>query len=162
VRFSKKFAAISIVAASALVAGGAFAYWTSTGSGTGSAATTAGVNGNLGFATDALTAMYPGDSAQTFQVTVTNNELAGGQNSYVAGVKAHITTDKVGCTGADFLLNGTPAPSTLATAAVLSWTPVDLAPQASQDTGNVTIQFNNTASNQNACKSAAVTLNYSV
>jgi hypothetical protein len=154
----KKMIAGAAVAALALGVGGtAFAYWTSTGSGSGSAATTAG-SSDLTYSQNTLTAMYPGDSSQALTVTVTNNSLT--QNEHVGGVAAYITTDQAGCTGADFLLDGVAAPSTLATAHALSFTATDLAPGTTADATG-TIQFNNTAGNQDVCKSAAVTLNYS-
>jgi hypothetical protein len=141
----------------ALTGGGvAFAYWTTSGTGTGSGSTTAGVVDHLGFSQSTLTAMYPGDSSQDLTVTVTNNAT---ESAYVATVKAFITTDKEGCTGADFKLGGSAAPSTAATARALTWMPVDLGAGATQNATS-TVQFNNTGANQDACKNAAVTINY--
>src|SRR5437879_1788014 len=85
---------VALVAIAGL-ATGAFAYWTSTGTGTGSGSTTAGTS-DLTYSQAALSAMYPGDSAQPLTVTVTNNSTT--QSEYVGGVSAYITTDKVGCT----------------------------------------------------------------
>src|SRR6476469_7038071 len=124
--FTPRKKATTIVVASALLlgtAGGAYAYWSTTGSGTGSGSTTSGETGHLGFAQNTLAAMYPGDKAQDLTVTVTNT---GSASAYVAAVKAYITTDKTGCTGADFLLNGSAAPSSDANAAGLTWTAQDL------------------------------------
>src|SRR5690349_16504071 len=50
----------------------AFAYWTSTGSGSGTGSTTAGAS-NLSITGDVATALYPGQAAQNFTATVTNN-----------------------------------------------------------------------------------------
>jgi len=136
-------------------AGGAYAYWTTTGSGTGSATTRAGAT-VFTVAGGVANAMYPGDSAQTGTATVTNT---GSENYKVQSLKAYLTTDKPGCTGADYLLNGAAAPSTNGTAADLAITPVDLAPAATASK-TFTLQFNNTAANQDACKSAVVTINY--
>ena len=159
---------IAATAAAIVVVGGAgvaTAWWSTTGSGTGSAATTAGVASKLDFTTTAITAMYPGDVAQPLVVKVTNTDLK--ETVRVASVSAYITTDKAGCDGDDFKIrigaNGTPAPapSTLATAVQLSWTAQELAAGGFASTASDTIQFNNKAENQDACKGATVTLNYS-
>jgi hypothetical protein len=100
--------------------------------------------------------MYPGDASQDLTVTVTNTS---GESAYVAGVKAYVTTNKSGCTGADFLLNGAAAPSTALDAVALTWSAQDLV-ATGHDDATGTIQFNNTGDNQDACKSAAVTIHY--
>jgi len=152
----KTTAVVGGTIAAVLVGGVAFAYWTTSGSGSGTGYTTAGVSDQLSFTQASLTDMYPGDSSQPLTVTVKNTS---GESAYVATVKAYITTDKPGCTGADFKLGGSAAPSTVATAAALSWTATDLAAGAQADASS-TIQFNNTGANQDACKSATVTVNY--
>ncbi|RNM17303.1 hypothetical protein EFL26_00480 [Nocardioides pocheonensis] len=134
----------------------AFAYWTTSGSGSGTGSTTAGVSNQLSFSTATLNSMYPGDSSQPLTVTVTNDS---GESAYVSTVKAYITTNKSGCTGADFLLNGSAAPSIADDAVALTWTGQDLA-AGTDDDATGTIQFNNTGSPQNACKSADVTIHY--
>jgi hypothetical protein len=156
-RPSKKLT-IAVAAAGIIAVGGAtaLAYWTTTGSGSGTGATTAGTSNTLTFTQNVLTPMYPGDSSQNLTVAVKNT---GTESAYVASVKAYVTTDKAGCTGADFLLGGVSAPSTMATAAGLSWTAADLA-ASGQANATSTIQFNNTAANQDVCKSAVVTINY--
>ena len=68
ISFKKKIAA---AAAAATIVGGvgiAYGYWSTTGSGTGSASTAAGVEDTLDFTTSTITDMYPGDSEQTFTV----------------------------------------------------------------------------------------------
>jgi hypothetical protein len=157
----KRIAAAALAGLAVVGSGmGALAYWTSTGEGSGTGATTAGTS-NLSYAQDALSDMYPGDSAQDLIVTVTNdNPVVGGESQYVSNVEAYVTTDKDGCTGSDFLINGLPAPSAAEDAVSLTWTPVDLAAGDSAATAGDTIQFNNTAANQDACKSAVVTIHY--
>lgn len=152
----KKAAAAGTILA--LIGGGAaYAYWTTSGSGTGAGSTTAGQTGNLTFTQDALTAMYPGDTPQTLKVKVKN---VSSENAYVSTVKAFITTDKQGCTGADYLLGGTAAPSAAEGARALTWTAQDLAKTDGNADATSTIQFNNTGANQDACKGAKVTVNY--
>ncbi len=138
-------------------AGAAYAYWSTTGTGTGTGATTAGVTDSLTFTQDALSAMHPGDSAQTLTVNVKNT---AGENAYVSTVKAYVTTDKDGCTGDDFLLGGTAGHKSLATAKTLTWTGQDLAKTGGNDDATSTVQFNNTGADQDACKGAEVTLHY--
>jgi hypothetical protein len=161
VRLSKKFAALAITAAVALTGTAALAYWTTSGSGEGSADAAAGQVDNLGFVTDPIADMYPGDDSQSLSVAVTNNHAT--QNAYVTSVKAYLTVEPavVGgvCGAGDFLLNGSPAPGTAALAATLTWSAQDLDPAETADATG-TIQFNNLGSNQDDCKSAAVTLHY--
>jgi len=157
--FTPRKKATTIVVASALLlgtAGGAYAYWSTTGSGSGSGTTSAGESNNLGFSQAWLNAMYPGDASQALTVTVKNNGTA---SAYVAGVKAYVTTDKDGCTGADYKLNGSAAPSTDVDAAALTWAAQELV-KGGQANATGTIQFNDTGANQDACKGAAVTVHY--
>lgn len=137
-------------------AGVAYAYWTTSGSGTGTATTATGSATAFTVTGNVTNAMFPGDAPQTVTATVQNK---GSENYKVQTLKAYVTTDKSGCTGADYLVNGAAAPSTALTAADLAITPVDLAPNATT-TKTFTMQFNNTGGNQDACKGAAVSINY--
>jgi hypothetical protein len=159
-RLSKKLAiaAVSTVAAVG-VATSAFAFWSTTGSGSGSASATAGVSGQLGFSTSSINAMYPGDSAQAVTVTVTNNS-SDNSKVQVASVKAYLTVSG-SCAADDFKLDGNAAPGDATSAISLAWTNTELAHGASASTaGTDTIQFNDKGTNQDGCKSAAVTLHY--
>jgi hypothetical protein len=172
-KFSKK-AIATVAAGSALVIGGggvAFAYWTSSGTGTGTATTSAGA-ANLSFGstttdgTSALSAMYPGDTAQSFQATLTNNAT---NKAYVSAVKAYLTIDSshatAGCSASDYLLGNatattlSPAPGDAASATALTWTAQELAASGS-DKATGKIQFNDKNTSQDACKGATVTINY--
>ena len=141
-------------------AGVAYAYWTTGGTGSGSASTSAGATGKLGIGGDVPNAMYPGDSAQTITATVTNN---GSENYKVQSLKAYLTVADpqatAGCSSSDYLINGVAAPGTALSAADLSITPIDLAPAATQ-TVTYTIHFNNKSTNQDFCKGASVTVHY--
>jgi hypothetical protein len=151
----KRAAAIGAVTAATLVGGTvAFAYWTTSGTGTGSATTAAGA-ANLEITSAGLTPMYPGDSAQPLVVTVTNKAAS---QARVAGLTATVSTNVTGCDEDDFLINGSPAAGEV----TLKWTAVELTaaglPGAAQTTpstgvGANTIQFNNkSGDNQDACK----------
>lgn len=156
---SSKKKAAAIVTAGVLglaTAGGAYAYWTSTGGGTGEAATRAAAGSIFTVTGDVPDAMYPGDSAQTVTATVENT---GTENYKVTGVSAWVETDKVGCDGSDYRLNGAVAPTSSASAAALTIAPTDLAPGGTK-TLTYSIQFNNKATSQNACQGAKVTVHY--
>lgn len=148
----KRVAIIGAVTAVTLVGGGtAFAYWTTTGAGTGSATTSSGT-ADLSITGNAPSAMFPGDSPQPLVVTVVNNAP---NNARVADVSAVVSTDVPGCDGSDFKINGTPADSPVD----LNWTPVDLAADGGSQTtpdsglGSNWIQFNNkTLDPQDGCK----------
>ena len=158
----KRVAAIGAVTAASLVGGGvAYAYWTAGGTGTGSASTSAGTADLTISQTSTLTAMYPGDVAQDLDVTVTNNAT---NPAYVASLGAYITTDAAGCDGTNFLINGA-SDGTDTTPTGLNWSPVELDATGgaadAADSLNNTVQFNNLpTTNQDACKGAAVTINY--
>lgn len=138
-----------------LIAVGAIAYWTAGGDGTGSAeaGTTEDVVVNQ---TTVLTAMYPGDSAQTISGTFTNDNDGP---IYVGTVTASISsvTKATGapagtCDATDF---------TLGSAAMTVGAEVSVGTAVGAWTG-ATLQFNNKATNQDACKGATVTLAYEI
>jgi hypothetical protein len=153
-----KLAVAGVSVGTLALSGVAYAYWTTGGSGTGSGSTAAGAANQLSVAGDVANAMFPGDNPQTVTATVTNN---GTENYRVQTLSAYVTTDKGSdCTGDNYLINGNPAPSTSGTAVDLSITAKDLAPSGTQ-TKTFTMQFNNkAATNQDLCKSAAVTIHY--
>jgi hypothetical protein len=143
-------ALLALVCASGVV----YAYWTAGGSGSGYGTTAAGVtNLTVDQVAPALTEMYPGDSAQTTHVTVTNGSA---QSVHVTTVSiSNVTTDKTGCGAADFSVG----------AAVTPWGAGGTDIAAGVTTAAVagpTIKFNDRPVDQNACKGAAVTLTYSV
>lgn len=154
----KRFAAVGVACVIGLAtAGGAYSYWTSLGDGTGSATTSAGNSSPFKVTGDVANAMFPGDPRQTVTATITNS---GTENYTVRALTAWVSTNKTGCDGSDFLLNGTAAPASADTPASIPVTQTDLAPKAST-TATFTMQFNNKAVAQDACKDATVTINYS-
>lgn len=149
------------VATSAAVlsmAGGAFAYFTDTGSGTGtgsvgtSATSTvnqaAAVNGDYSTGDGFL---YP-STTQTVHLTVTNN---GKGKQYIDNVTLDPTTpwtsNKAGCDVADL-----PGSFTMPSVAIHE----DLAPGAASTNHDGVVTMVDTASNQNACKTATITFHY--
>ncbi len=130
-------------------AGAAYAYWTTTGNGAGSATT--GTSSAFQVTTDAATgaALSPGGSSQTVAFHVKNNN-AGTQRLRtvtvtVANADASAWTSAPGCSAADF---------TVGTAA---FTAGDVASGATTN-GTVTVTMDNTGSNQDGCKSVTVPL----
>lgn len=129
------------------VGGAAYAYWITTGAGTGTAqsGTTVAVVVNQ---TTTVTGLAPGLLAQSLAGNF-DNPNAG--PVYVAAVTATVTgTDKAGCDPTDYTIAGT-APVGVQVAAgngVGAWT-------------GLTIQFNDKGTtNQDVCKNALVTIAY--
>ena len=145
--------AIAMVAILAF-SGVAFAYWTAGGSGTGTATAGTGPAALTVVQTSSLTAMYPGDTAQTLSGNF-NNPNAG--PVYVSTVTASISsvTKATGavagtCDATDFTLAN-------ATATVNAEVPSGTGKGAW--TGP-TIKFNDKGTNQDQCKGATVNLSY--
>ncbi len=149
-----------LVVATAILAlcgatGVAYAYWTSggTGSGTATAGDVANITVNQ---TTVLTAMYPGDSAQTISGNFDNPNSGP---VYVSTVTASIASvAKAGgavagtCDATDFTLASattTVNATVVAGNGVGSWT-------------GPTIKFNDKVTNQDQCKNATVTLAYAI
>jgi hypothetical protein len=153
----KKTAAIITAGVLGLAtAGGAYAYWTTNGGGTGAASTAAGASNVFLVTGGVANAMYPGDTAQSATATIKNTAT---ESYKLLGVSAYVTTDKSGCDGSDYKLNGSPASTSSATAVSLGVSPVELASNATT-TVDFTLQFNDKGTVQDACKGAAVTLHY--
>ena len=138
------------------LAGAAFAYWTAGGSGSGSA-TAAGAQTPLtANQTTVLTAMYPGDSAQTISGNFNNPNSGPIQvttvTASISGVTKAAGAPAGTCDANDF---------TLANPAMSVGAEVPAGTAKGSFTG-ATIKFNNTASNQDACKGATVNLAYAI
>jgi hypothetical protein len=142
------------VIAAVVVAGAAIAYWTAGGSGDGTAATaspTAQLKVNQ---TGTLTAMYPGDTAQTLSGNFDNTTGNSVRVNTVTASIASVTPVGAGtCDATDYTL----------TNAVMN---VNAEVPSGTGVGNWTgakIQFNDKpAVNQDGCKGATVNLHYVV
>jgi hypothetical protein len=153
-RLSKKLAiaAVSTVATVG-IATSAFAYWTTTGTGSGSAK--AGDATNWAVSSDPATgnALSPGGPTDTVAYHVTNNG-SGHQKLQAVSVAVKnsdgTTWSSVsGCSSADFAVN------------IVGFTATDLGPGQTYD-GSATIQMvNNTSASQDGCKNATVPLYFS-
>ena len=160
--FSKKKLVVTAAVAAVLVGSGtaAFAYWTSQGTGTGSATTAAGAATLTVQQTSSPVGMYPGDVAQPLVVKVTN---PGPSKVQVAGVRAVATITQapgaVGtCTVTDYDVNGTQIdPSGQIT---LNWTAVELDSAAAQSSTNSVNFHDKATTNQDGCKGASLDFAY--
>jgi hypothetical protein len=146
---SKKVVAVGVTAGLALgVAGGAFAFWTQGGSGTGSATTgdTDPITVNeLVSASD----LYPGGPAQPLSGDFDNPNPGV---THIGDVTAALGTLPAGCDESDFTIDnsGTTNSGTLTQGnGVGSWS-------------GITIQMNETGLNQDACKTATIPLVYTL
>jgi hypothetical protein len=149
--------AVSTVAAGAILAGVASAFWTSSGAGEGSASTTSGLEDAVDVhqAAGDLTPMYPGDSAQPLDFTLENTT---GQDVYISDVAVAVTDVKKdgesildGCDATNFTIVQ-PNPDVVKREVLKNTT------SAAISSGS--IQFNNKNVNQDACKGASVVLTY--
>ncbi len=146
---------VTAISAGLLLIGGvAFAYWSTTGSGTGSAAT--GTSSTVTVTqTTVVTNLAPGSPAVTISGTITN---ASTQNAYVNTVTVSIASVKVvgtptgTCDSTDYTLTG----------ATMTVGKDVVAGTSTQTFTGATIAFNNKATNQDACKGATVNLAYTV
>ena len=149
----KKKTALFVTAIVLLIGGVAFAYWTAGGSGTGTAQT--GSNSPITVVqTSTVSAMGPGDSAQTLSGTFDNGNSGP---VYVGTVTASIDSVELAtgvsgtCDATDFTLGN-------ATMTVDDQVP---AGNGQGSWTGATIKFNNKATvNQDACKGALVHLAY--
>ncbi len=146
-RFSKRtWVVIGIVLAIGLSAIGAFAYWTTTGSGSGNA-DLATANGTVTLHASAPTQLFPGGSSN---VTFTADN-PGASNLYVGTIHLASVSVDAGhstCDTDDFSM-----------ADVVSNTVVAAGASGDPVTGTGTLEYANTNVNQDACKGADLTLN---
>jgi hypothetical protein len=148
-RIKRRTVAIAAGTIVVLAASGtAYAFWTASGTGTGVGTTTAGVAVTVN-QTVTLTAMYPGDAAQTLSGDFNNAGATTHVNSVMVSISG-VTGGAGSCSAADYGLTG----ATMAAVqdvpngtAVGSWT-------------GATIQFHDTTANQDGCKGATVDLAY--
>lgn len=158
----RRSVAAGILLVLALAVGGAYAYWTNSGGGSGAADTASPAGGGLTVNQNgSLTDMYPGDTAQPIMVDIVNGT---GADVHVTDVNVSLPApawpgwqdlDGPGgnpaCSAGDYTLtdNGPIAALDILTAGTA--TNVD---------SEWTIQFNNTGSNQDNCKGQDLTLTF--
>lgn len=156
IRLTKKTRIGALATTLLLVGGGAaFAYWTVSGSGTGTA-TTAASNVAVTVNQTAITGLYPGQAAQTLSGTFNNTNSGPAYVTALTATSYDIDSTHVsaGCTVAqgNYTLGGT---------AVVTGHDVAVgSPAAGSSWTGLTITMNNLGTNQDACKGAVVTVTY--
>ena len=138
---------VASLATALLVGGGvAFAYWTTTGSGTSTA--TAGDSSPVVVTqTNTVTGLYPGGSAQNIDLNIANSNAAA---QYLAKVAVSVSsTSNAGCTAADF---------TVTQATIGAEVPSGATNAYAGATTGATIKMNNAATSQDACKNVTINL----
>lgn len=154
-RKSKKNILIAAVTVGLLaIGGGAFAYWTLSGTGTGTASTGLSSGTITVVQTSTVSNLRPGGTAQALSGNFNNTDTGP---VYVASVTAAIlSVTKAGnapvgaCTAADYTLSNAIMP---VAAQIPSGT-------AQGSWSGATLAFNNTGSNQDGCQGATVNLSY--
>jgi hypothetical protein len=147
--FARKKIAAFGAACFLLTAAGAYAYWTESGAGTGSAAT--GTNEAVTVnQTSTPTAMYPGGSAQPLSGNFDNPNDGKVHVAAVTVALSSIEDAPAGCSTADYQINN-------ATATINA--EIDPGEGVGSWSGP-SIQMRNTGSNQDGCKNASVNLTY--
>jgi hypothetical protein len=151
-RVSRKKKVVIATVAMVGIGGAAFAYWTTTGTGTG-AADTGDVQAVAVNQTSVVTGLAPGSGTQALSGNFDNPNSGP---AYVTAVSGTVTAvnnalgDPItGCDAGDYTIAGTGlvGSDVPAGSGVGSW-------------GNLTIAFNNTSANQDACKNAQVVISY--
>lgn len=146
----KRLAAVVVAGALVLFGGGAaYAYWTSTGVGSGTATTGTSVDFAVATTTATGGPLTPGGPSQTVAFTVTNPGT-GAQNLSsvvvtVANADGTAWTAVAGCSASDYTV-GVPA-----------FTPGEIAPSGVVN-GTVTITMDDDPVDQDGCKGATVPL----
>ena len=140
----KKFAALAAGVVTLSMGVGAYAYWTTSGSGEADA-TIASANGTLDLHATFGDGIYPGGS-KTVTYTADND---GDTDLKVGTIHAVVTTDDVDCDAADF---------TIADHVSSAVVPANT---AAYSVGSATLSMANSPSSQDACKGATLTLTLS-
>ena len=151
---SRKLLAVLGVVAAVSVAAIAYAFWSSTGSGTGTATT--GDVSNFTVSIDSSpSGLYPGGPAQDVDWSVTNNDNS--KDSFSSATLTIDSVDPVACDASNFTVTS-PSVSNV----VLDGTggANDSASYTGTDAG--TIKLDETGSNQDDCKNATVNLKMTV
>lgn len=174
-RFSRKTTMIAAGGAALVlsISGAAYAYWTTTGSGTASATT--GSNVALSVTQDGtVTGLVPGGVAQAVNYTITNSASTPQYATTVTINKVSVRYINPAGAGTGTSATDHPAGAVAATCTIADFTVVqpdplntDLAPGTTSFTRggspkSGTIAMLNTASNQDDCKNTTVALSFSV
>jgi hypothetical protein len=158
----KRLTLVSVTVAGVLLGGGiAAAYWTTTGSGTGTARV--GTDAGVTVVQDStVTGLVPGGAAQPIDFTVTNSSATAPVQ--ISNVVIGFGSFAAGCSAADFTLTQPSKPSVGTPLAITAAGSLSFTSGGAGATGatGAAIAMNNTGSNQDACKLSTVNLTYTV
>lgn len=146
-KMTKKNKFLATAGALALVAGGggaAYAYWTTTGSGSGTA-TNSAANGTVLLHATFADGLAPGNEVAV-AYTADNGNTTG---TKVGALSANVTTSDENCLASWFEVTAVTSNSLVAAGA------------DGVSVGSGVLKFNNSDDNQNACKTAKITINVS-
>ena len=152
---SRRFAVVSAVIAMLVVAAVAYAYWSATGSGTGSALTdNPGAQTVSVDQTTAPTGLYPG-STINLSGTLTNSSTNPVHVNSISGTVTSVDTThaNAGCSSSDYSVGGTSSIGGSGSVAGSGGT---------QTWSGLTLTMSNTGVSQDACKGATVNISYTV
>jgi hypothetical protein len=147
-KFSKRtWVLFGVIAVAAVAAVGGYAFWTTGGTGTGSA-TTGTTAGIVVKQTSTVTGLYPGGPAQPLSGNFDNGNASA---VHVASVSGSVTgTSVVGCNAADFVVTGSPAANVQ-----------DVPSGTAQGAwSGLSVSMTETGVNQDLCKNATLTITY--
>jgi hypothetical protein len=151
IKSKKGLALLAVLAIVAISAVGAYAYFTASGTGTGTA--TVGTSSAFTVNGDVTGNLYPAGPALTVPVTVTNNST-GKQKAGTVTLDS-ITSDAPLC---DVSLNSAGSAFTFANPITIN---EDLLAGATSTVHNGSLQMNDTGANQDACQGSHLTLHFS-
>jgi hypothetical protein len=153
-RFKKRTwvlaAVVAVIAAMASI--GAYAYWTTSGSGSGSASTGADT-GVVVNQTSTNTGLYPGGSTAlsgNFTNPASFNQYVTSVSASIPAFSVQADNTKPACTEADFFISGSP------TAVGQQITPGP----ANGSWSGISLNMTNTTANQDNCKNVSVAIAY--
>ena len=143
----RAMAALGIAAMVVAAAGGAFAYWTQSGSGRASGTT--GTTGAIVVTGTIADGIFPGGSRLVSFTASNSGDSATLVNAVQLG---GVSTSNPECVAADFTMPDVPQSQSVAGGAGVGTTPAAVLPNRG------TLSMANTGVNQDACKSATITL----
>ncbi len=151
-RATKRSAAVAVAALLALggTSGLAWSYFSTNGTGSGAAATSAGVTGMVITQTTTLTELFPGATAQPVTVTIQNTSAQSAfVQSLTPSIKSVTPATGLTCDASNYSF----VPNTTAVA-------TDIAAGATVTYVAGSLSFVNKATNQDGCKGASLVLEY--
>ena len=141
IKTKKGLALLAVLVVAAVAAIGGYAYFSSTGSGSG----TAGVGSStpVTLSSAGVTGLYPGGTSVPVTVSIQNT---GGGNEYVDTISGTVA-DNAGCLGSWFTVAPVTYQNTVAPGKTVSASPT-------------TVTLNESGSNQDACQGKTMTINW--